>query len=79
MPVADQLQDDKTVHRKKKVGKSLNQKKNQKDTAHDDSEEEVEDESIFLIPTLGEVSNSFYLVSATKASSTRPHQLGFIN
>ncbi len=53
MPDAEQFQEDKTVHRKKKMGKSVIQKKNQKDIAHDDSEKEAGDESLFLTPTRG--------------------------
>lgn len=53
MPDAEQFQGDKRVHRKKKMGKSVIQKKNQKDIAHDDSEKEAGDESLFLTPTRG--------------------------
>lgn len=53
MPDADQFQEDKTVHRKKIVGESVIQNKNQKDITNDYSEEEAEDENLFVTPNRG--------------------------
>lgn len=53
MQGADQFREDKPAHQKKKVGKSVIQKKDQKEIAHDDSEEEAGNEGLFLTPQRG--------------------------
>lgn len=53
MQGADQTQEGKSAHQKKKVGKSVIQKKDQKEIARDDSEEKAGNEGLFLTPQRG--------------------------